>query len=85
MVKERATRNVVKEDLEDNEAGQQDIKTAKYCELKKLMNRINSFSSIFTENEECVSNQDENKMMQVNQKKFLIEILIQGIFCLLLI
>ena len=71
-VKERATRNVVKEDLEDNEAGQQDIKTAKYCELKKIMNRINAFPSIFTENEECVSNQDENQMMQVDQKRFLL-------------
>ena len=71
-VKERATRNVVKEDSEDQKTGLQDIKSSKYRELKKIMNRINAFPSIFTENEERVSSKDENQMMQADQKRFLL-------------
>lgn len=71
-VKERATKNVVKEDSEDEKSGQQGIKSTKYHELKILMNRINSLSFVFTENEESVSNQDENQMKKADQKRFLL-------------
>lgn len=72
MVKERATRNVLREDSGNEKSGQQNIKSSKYRELKKIMNRINAFPSIFTEKEESVTNQDENQMLQVDQKRFLL-------------
>lgn len=72
MVKERATRNVLREDSGNEKSGHQNIKSSKYRELKKIMNRINAFPSIFTEKEESVANQDENQMLQVDQKRFLL-------------
>lgn len=71
-VKERATRNILKEEATQEESGQQEVRTSKYRKLKGIMNRINSFPEIYTENADNISNQDEKQMLKVGQKQFLL-------------
>lgn len=70
-VKERATKNVFKEESEEKE--QKEFRTKKYRELRKIMNHINSSPQIYTVNdEEKPLNLDENQMLQADQKRFLL-------------
>lgn len=77
IVKENATKNII-QDSED-ETGVQGRLTSnfKYRELRSLLSRINSFTQVFEivegkgENNQFAS-QDENQMLQAEQKKFLL-------------
>lgn len=73
VVKERATRNIINA----SEQMDEDIKPTsnyKYRELRNLLARINSFSQIYEYAEDDENNlfasQDENQMLQAEQKKF---------------
>lgn len=72
-VKERATRNVLKEESEGEQQEQKRFRIAKYRELRKIIARINTFPQIYKVNDEEESlNQDENQMLQAEQKSFLL-------------
>lgn len=73
-VKERATKNTLKNESESEELKQKTTPTIKYRELRNLISRITSFSQLYTvnEDEESSFNQDENQMLQAEQKKFLL-------------
>lgn len=77
MVKEKSTKNIIQdsEEVENNDTKL--IKNYKYRELRNLLSRIKSFSSIYEyknneEEKEVFSTQDENQMLQAEQKKFLL-------------
>lgn len=74
-VKEKATRNTVQEDTEGEQSDNKVVRNYKYRELRNLMSRITSFSQVYTINdgdEDNSFNQDEHQMLQVEQKKFLL-------------
>lgn len=82
IVKEKATKNIIQDN--ENKIGENRgvILNSKYKELRSLLSRINSFSHIYEylENEEgakeegsnSFATQDENQMIQAEQKKFLL-------------
>ena len=76
VVKERATKNIIQDNEDDTEENVKPILHYKYRELRDLLSRINSFSQVYeyAENEEenKFFSQDENQMLQAEQKKFLL-------------
>lgn len=76
LVKERATRNIVKSYDEEIEEENKLGLNYKYKELRNLFGRINSFSQIYEyaedDEDNLLTNQDENQMLQSEQKKFLL-------------
>ncbi|MDO5519832.1 MAG: hypothetical protein Q4G58_04995 [bacterium] len=74
-VKERATRNIVQEGSEGEQSDHKVVHNYKYRELRNLMSRIASSSQLYTINAgeiENSFNQDEQQMLQAEQKKFLL-------------
>lgn len=73
VVKERATRNIIKTSEETDEEANP-TSNYKYSELRNLLARIHSCSQIFEYAEDDGNNlfasQDENQMLQAEQKKF---------------
>ena len=79
VVKERATKNIIQESEDEKDEETKVTPNYKYCELRSLMSRINSFSQVYdcsddedeSENDAFAS-RDENQMLQAEQKKFLL-------------
>lgn len=79
VVKERATNNIIQEYEDEKDEETKVTPNYKYCELRSLMSRINSFSQVYdcsddedeSENDAFAS-RDENQMLQAEQKKFLL-------------
>ena len=75
VVKERATKNIIQENQDETEEGSRTVSNYKYRELRNLLSRINSFSQVYeyqNEEDNLFASQDENQMLQAEQKKFLL-------------
>lgn len=75
-VKEKATKNIIQNNDNKMQTDGGIILNSKYKELRNLLSKINLFSYVYEykedEEENSFATQDENQMIQAEQKKFLL-------------